>query len=260
VILAALAEIRREPLDDPYAAVVVDEVQDLTLAGVRLLHAIVGDKPDGLLLIGDGQQKVYPGGFRLADAGVNIRGRAKVLRMNYRNGSVIFDFAQRFLGGETFDDIEDGQADRGDVVLGDRHGEVIEVVRSRASDLDRALLSAIEALRDNPEQRGSAAILCAKRADVAHYMGLLEKAKIRRQNLTYYDGRTSSAVKVGTFLRAKGLEFKHVFLPRYNEYPAGAERGGLADADWLAASRKQVYVGMTRARDALWLGTVSSGG
>src|SRR5258706_11557911 len=133
------------------------------MAGVQLLHAIVGDKPDGLLLIGDGQQRVYPGGFRLADAGVNIRGRAKVLRLNYRNGSVIFDFAQRFLDGETFDDIEDGQTARGDVVLGDRHGEVIEMTRPRASYLDRALLSAIDALRDSPEHRGSAAILCAKR-------------------------------------------------------------------------------------------------
>jgi superfamily I DNA/RNA helicase len=71
-------------------------------------------------------------------------------------------------------------------------------------------------------------------------------------------GRSSTRVKVGTFLPAKGLEFKHVFMPRYNEYPAGAERGGLADADWKAASRQQVYVGMTRARDTLWLGTISS--
>nr|WP_245654995.1 hypothetical protein [Streptomyces catenulae] len=52
---------------------------------MRLLHALVGDAPDGLLLVGDGQQSVHPGGFRLADAGIDIRGdRGQVLRTNYR--------------------------------------------------------------------------------------------------------------------------------------------------------------------------------
>ena len=55
----------RKPLDEPYTAVVVDEVQDLSCAMVRMLHLMVGDRPDGLLLIGDGQQSVYPGGFTL---------------------------------------------------------------------------------------------------------------------------------------------------------------------------------------------------
>ncbi|MFF9980355.1 UvrD-helicase domain-containing protein [Streptomyces erythrochromogenes] len=72
VLSLALAEVSEEGGGTPYAAVIVDEVQDLTLVGVRLLHALVGNAPNGLLLVGDGQQSVYPGGFRLTDAGIDI--------------------------------------------------------------------------------------------------------------------------------------------------------------------------------------------
>ena len=137
LLLAALAEVRREPLETPYASVIVDEVQDLTLTAVRLLHALVGDAPDGLLLIGDGQQKVYPGGFKLSDAGVSVRGRARVLRHNYRNGSAIFERAQQFLAGATFDDIDDGEPDHQPVGITDRVGQVVDVFRASEAELAR---------------------------------------------------------------------------------------------------------------------------
>ena len=70
----AEAELRRAPLKDRYTAVIVDEAQDLSCAMIRMLHGLVGDRPDGLTLIGDGQQTIYPGGYTLAEAGVSIAG------------------------------------------------------------------------------------------------------------------------------------------------------------------------------------------
>ncbi|MFE7801186.1 UvrD-helicase domain-containing protein [Nocardia sp. NPDC057440] len=65
VISLALAEIQNKPAD-PYEMAVVDEVQDMTLAGLRLAHAIAGgDSAGSLLLLGDGQQQVYAGGWRM---------------------------------------------------------------------------------------------------------------------------------------------------------------------------------------------------
>ena len=57
---------------------IVDEVQDLTCVGLQFLHALVGDRPDGLLMVGDGQQSVYPGGFTLSEAGISVVGRSTV--------------------------------------------------------------------------------------------------------------------------------------------------------------------------------------
>ncbi|WET77187.1 UvrD-helicase domain-containing protein [Amycolatopsis sp. QT-25] len=56
------AELGARPLETPYAGVVVDEVQDIPLCGLRLLRDLAGDGPNRLLLVGDGQQQVYPGG------------------------------------------------------------------------------------------------------------------------------------------------------------------------------------------------------
>ena len=42
-------------------------------------------RTDGLNLIGDGQQTIYPGGYTLAEAGVSIAGRGVVMDTNYRN-------------------------------------------------------------------------------------------------------------------------------------------------------------------------------
>ncbi len=76
VILLAEAELRREPLTGVYSSVIVDEAQDLSAAMVRMLHSLVGDEPDGLTLIGDGQQSIYPGGYTLG-RGRGVAGRSR---------------------------------------------------------------------------------------------------------------------------------------------------------------------------------------
>jgi hypothetical protein len=187
-----------------------------------------------------------------------VRVRATVLRYNYRNGSAIFDRAQRFLAGATYEDIDDAEPDREPIGTGDRRGDVIDVVRGSVADLEHALTASVARLANDPAHRGAACVLCATITDVKRYGQLLTKAGIHVQGVENYDGRTSSAVKVGTYLRAKGLEFKHVFLPRYDEF-RDVERGFAADLDWLTLRRNQVYVAMLRARDTLWLGSIAPG-
>ncbi|MFI0404275.1 UvrD-helicase domain-containing protein [Actinomadura sp. 3N508] len=264
VLLAALAELTERPAELPYAAVIVDEVQDLTLTGVRLLHALVGDGPNGLLLIGDGQQAVYPGGFRLADAGIRIKGRGAVLRTNYRNGAAILDTALELVSGDPFDDLEGPSPNgRRAVDATYRDGRVLRVDAADAADHDRRLIAAINDLTapDGTSSLAGAAVLCRSRRDIDHYHRCLRRAGIPVLRLERYDGRPVEAVKLGTYRRAKGLEFKQVFLPHHDadvaaaipadpDDPAGQERSELA--------RRQLFVAMTRARDLLWLGSVAA--
>lgn len=80
-------------------------------------------------------------------------------------------------------------------------------------------------------------------------------------SLEEYAGRTIDAVKVGTFRRAKGLEFPAVFLPLLTRV-APPRHGGEAEPAYeerVARERRALYVGMTRARDRLWLGFVGPG-
>jgi superfamily I DNA/RNA helicase len=106
VLIMARDLVREGDLEVGYGPVVVDEVQDLNLVGLQLLHAIAGDGADRLLIVGDGQQAVYPGGFTLAEAGIAVTGRAAVLRANYRNAAEILDVAARVVATDEYDDLE----------------------------------------------------------------------------------------------------------------------------------------------------------
>src|SRR5690606_11231187 len=89
-------------------AVLVDEAQDLTEIGLHLLHRLAGgDRRDGLFLVGDGQQSMYPGGFSLASVGVDVRGRSALLKTNYRNTKPILAAAARIVADTVFDDGDD---------------------------------------------------------------------------------------------------------------------------------------------------------
>ncbi|MFC5000869.1 UvrD-helicase domain-containing protein [Dactylosporangium cerinum] len=262
VLRMALEQVRAEPVNPPYAAVIVDEVQDLPLIGIQLLHALIGDKPNGLLLIGDNQQSVYPGGFRLAEAGITITGgRAERLDVNYRNAADILDAALAVMDGEPFEDL-DGTvvSDRPAVELTYFGGGVARVNVPSLEEHDRLLVEAVQKLAaqldPSPSPLADSALLCAGRHEVNRYRTMLEKAGVPTLRLENYDGQHSDDLKIGTFRRAKGLEFKHVFLPQHDQAVRDTAQGRFSDADRHSIALRQLFVGMTRARDSLWLGSV----
>lgn len=257
VLSLALAEVRREPLDPPYAAVVVDEVQDLTCVGVRLLHAVAGDRPDALLLIGDGRQAVYPGGFTMAEAGVAVGGRSVLLRANYRNAAEILRAAEEVGAAPAFEDPEVAAG----APVGVRPGGLVRKAAhpTRAAH-DAALVAAVRRVVDmDGIAAGEVAVLVPSRYRLRDYVTTLTEAGIACADLRTYDGTEDGHVKVGTFKRAKGLEFKYVFLPLLDVDPP--RRRGEDEAAYrerCEVVRREVHVGMTRARDGLWLGYVEA--
>jgi len=76
-------------------------------------------------------------------------------------------------------------------------------------------------------------------------------------DLRRWDGTPQPAVKIGTYHRAKGLEFRHVFLPRMELQSLTLTAGGreeLVRREKAELVRRYLFVAMTRARDSLWLG------
>ncbi len=105
---------------------------------------------------------------------------------------------------------------------------------------------------------GDIAVLVPTNKLVDEWMGVLKTLERPAIRLSSYEGRTTHHVKVGTYHRAKGLEFKHVLMPAVDSLTAqDARRSGEDDADFAertALNRRRIYVAMTRARDSLWLG------
>jgi ATP-dependent exoDNAse (exonuclease V) beta subunit len=91
VRIAYSLKLKEEGTDSSYAAVIVDEVQDISEIALRLLHSLVGNREDGLLLVGDSTQRIFTRGYSLRALGIDISGRGLVLRKNYRNTKQIAD-------------------------------------------------------------------------------------------------------------------------------------------------------------------------
>lgn len=248
IVLLAEASLRDTPLDT-YGAVIIDEAQDLTCSMMKALHHLVGDAPDGLMVIGDGQQSIYPGGFTLGEAGISIAGRSVVLTQNYRNTREIVEFAARIVANDTFADIEGDIEARDTFTDVPRSGEepILERFTSR-SQHDHALLAR---LRSIDCSRADVGILCLTSHDSKQIRQMLDAVNIPTIDLADYTGAPVDAVKVGTVTRGKGLDFKSVLIPRVRP-------------DWIdvvdhddeahVIRRRELYVGMTRARDELWVG------
>ena len=255
VIRKALDELAVRPLDstEDYAMVVVDEAQDFTLQQLRLVHRIAGGKSNAhLLLVGDGQQQVYPGGWRLSDAGIPVTGRGNVLRTNYRNRAAILQFTQKIEAGNSVDDLDGGPG----YVLGDSNA-VLPGGKVISKDLRRSELDAelVHAITDRHHAGSDIAVIVGSKKDATHIRTLLAKAGLPALSLDKYDGTQVGMIKVGTVHRAKGMDFEAVFFITEPTDELGTLTGAARDKANLRA--RQRLVAASRPRDYLWVGYVS---
>jgi hypothetical protein len=251
--MVTAGEVRRR-----YASVIADETQDLTETSVRLLVALAGGSPrPAVTFVGDGQQSIYPGGFSLRSLGVEVRGRSFLLRTNWRNTYAIWLSASAFIADEQFDDLEEELDERPPA---DQPYPLRDGIPPRLHQLDtfdEASEWLAELVADDLEagaDPGDCAVLTPTNALAARLEGALTRAGVTARGLDRYAGEHSDSVWVGTFHRAKGLEFKHVYvlgLEAANWPPRvpGLEPRAQSEADGRAV--RAAFVGMTRARDSL---------
>ena len=255
----------------PYTAVIVDEAQDMGEQAFRLIRAIVPETPSGdrnsLFIVGDAHQRIYGRRTSMSTCGINIRGRSKRLRLNYRTTQEIRAWAVSVLEGVSVDDLDEGTDTlRGYVSL--MRGVAPDLVgcRSESEELD-GLVAWVQALPPDQIQLSDIGVLCARRADADRVEAALRTAGIEAVMLqSGADDRSVPGVRITTMHRAKGLEFFAVAIPFLSEAafpPSGALRSAIDPADRediVMQYRSLLHVAATRAKKALrvsWSGTVS---
>lgn len=87
----------------PFNYIVIDEAQDLSVAQLRFLSALGNDKPNSLFFTGDLGQRIFQQPISWKALGVDIRGRSRNLRINYRTSHQIRVHADRLLPPEVSD-------------------------------------------------------------------------------------------------------------------------------------------------------------
>jgi hypothetical protein len=244
--------------EPPFRHVVADEAQDFGPAELRLLRSLAPAADDDLFLVSDPAQRIYQGPTSLLSAGIDVRGRSSVLRVNYRTTEQIRGYAEQLLP-DAFDEA-DGQETRDRIVSMVRGPEPDVVLRDRVSEeVEEATRWLKNRLKNGyrPEEIGIFARtnrLVRERANrIVRNCGL-EPYELRND-----DGPTERRVSVGTMHRAKGLEFKVVMVIGCEEgilpSPAALETGrknGTADVA-LQRERNLFYVACTRPRDRLFV-------
>lgn len=245
ILRLAYDALRNEPTGQRFQAIVVDEAQDVTEIGLRFLLELLQDGPAGrLLLIGDQAQRIYPGGFRLTDISVDIRGRAITLRESYRSTDQIMQAVGALGKALSPDDFgEDGLASLASSTIRRGPRPSLQQFSSATEEQDWVATQ----LRD-AEDLDSVGLLLPTNAGADRWTARLKAAGIPVVNLLKWQGRPTPGVKVGTYARSKGLEFKRVMLPELDESFPWAQR---EDGDGFLLQGSMLYVAMSRARDSL---------
>lgn len=238
--------------------VVVDEAQDLTPVKLQLLRALVPSGPNDLFIAEDSHQRIYGQKVTLSSVGIQVRGRARRLTLNYRTTQQNLDFAMGVLEGGDFTDLE-GAAEEHDY-LSVRTGPVPQ--RIQGSSASEQLDGIAEAIRGWLPVEGAEAD--GTRASAPETIAVLVRDRYQRAQVVTALGEREldvravdrEAVRPGmplvmTMHRAKGLEFTHVVLVDAlgeSRAPVGAPDG---DEDRDLRERSLTYVAATRARDVL---------
>ena len=91
----------------PFDFIVIDEAQDVSVAQLKFLAGLGAQagvpKPNGLFFAGDLGQRIFQLPFSWKSLGVDVRGRARTLTINYRTSHQIRTQADRLLGPEVSD-------------------------------------------------------------------------------------------------------------------------------------------------------------
>jgi superfamily I DNA/RNA helicase len=263
----ALRYVSEGRVASPFDAVVVDEVQDLKPIELRFLAALAtspGAQPN-LMLLGDAGQRIYPGGFSLRALGIDVRGRSKILRINYRTTEQIRRAADRILEN-TCDDLDEGAETRsGTRSLLRGPTPVLQGFGSSAAEADW-VAERIQSLRSRGLAYEDIAVFARTRTALDALRAHLGEHAIPRRELSDEDDGRSGGVSLGTMHRAKGLEFKVVFVAACSKglVPIRSAERSTADAAdreiALERERSVLYVSLTRARDeafVTWTGEPS---
>lgn len=242
----------------PFDHVVVDEAQDLSVAQLRMMAAIVPDRPNALFFAGDLGQRIFEEPFSWKSLGVDIRGRSHTLRVNYRTSHQIRTHLDRLLAPEIRD--ADGNASdrRGTVSVFNGPQPVVDILEDEQEEARRVArwiesqLSAGIELQEIGVFARTAELLSRARRALAQVSTLLDILELSTRS-----EERAGRVSIGTMHLAKGLEFKAVavigcdgdVLPLRSRVESAEDEAALDEV--YETERQLFYVAATRARDAL---------
>lgn len=260
--------IEQAQTPQPYQHVVVDEAQDMGSEALELIRALVTETKNDLFLVGDGNQRIYPRKAVMGQCGINIKGRGKKLKINYRTTEEIRRFATNFMTGQAVDNL-DGQDETKNDYLSLTRGPDPELKGFNTDDEEIAwIIERAQALVKDGGELSDCCVLLRVKWLRNKYAKAFISAGLKAVTLdARNDNRTVAGIRVANMHRIKGLEFRHIFLAAMNDgvVPNKKAVEGSEDPTELRdnerSERALIHVAASRAIETLtvtWYGQRSS--
>ena len=168
-----------------------------------------------LFIVGEPHQRIYGKPVVLSRCGIEVRGRSRKLRINYRTTEETRAWATAVLHGLDFDDL-DGGSDQTSDYRSLLHGD--EPLIKGFDDPAEEQQFLAETLRQLEQEQGELASTCITartNSGVGKLATTLQNAgfKTRVINKDESDDPSDPALRLATMHRVKGLEFDQVFIP-----------------------------------------------
>ncbi|WP_441290271.1 3'-5' exonuclease [Sorangium sp. KYC3313] len=241
---------------------VVDEAQDLGVAHVRFFAALASGRPNALFFAGDLGQRIFQQPFSWKTLGVDVRGRSRTLRVNYRTSHQIRVQADRLLGASV-SDADGNDEKRSAVSVFNGPPPEIETFARETEEVDVVAKWIAERCAEGPAHEIGVFVRSEK--EIERAQAAIAKAGLAARVLDDGVKTASGKVSVGTMHLAKGLEFRAVVVMACDDdvIPSHVRIAAVGDAGDLQeiydTERQLLYVACTRARDRLMVTGVEPG-
>ena len=240
----------------PFDHVVVDEAQDVSVAQLRFVSALALERSNGLFFAGDLGQRIFQQPFSWLSLGVDIRGRSRTLRINYRTSHQIRMQADRLLGPELSDVDGNTEERKGTISVFNGPKPSISTFGAREEEVEAVSrwLSARVSEGMEPHEIG---VFVRSEAEVGRARMAVEAAGLACKTLDEAVGTTRGCLSLCTMHLAKGLEFRGVVVMACDDevIPLQERIETVSDDSDLEevynTERHLLYVACTRARDQL---------
>ena len=252
-----------------YESIIVDEGQDFSPSAFRLIRALAGEAhQNDIFIVGDAHQRIYRNKAVLSKCSINVRGRARKLRINYRTTEEIRKYAFGLLKSVSFDDMDE-EYDDGDNCQSLTHGEkpVIRKFNTLEEEL-KFIVKEIKNLEVAGIPRKDICIVARTHKMINGYKEGLRSNGIDVFEITAnkVDDRFRDEVRIATMHRVKGLEFSYIFVAGVNNkaLPNGVRSDFSDDVsleEFETEEKCLLYVALTRARAGAYVtcyGTMSN--
>ena len=260
-IFSRLAAKIAEGNHPPFDFAVVDEAQDISVAQLRFLAAMGGDRPNSLFFSGDLGQRIFQQPFSWKALGIDIRGRSRTLRINYRTSHQIRMQADHLLAPELAD--VDGNIENRQGTISVFNGPAPEFMELETQEDEISAVSdwlkARIAEGMPPHELG---IFVRSDAEIPRAVAAAEKSGIPFKHLDEHVETTTGYLSLCSMHLAKGLEFRGVVVMACDDevIPLQERIETIADDTDLEevynTERHLLYVACTRARDFLLVTSV----